>query len=634
MVKERRLKNRRYINGFDGLRTIGVLGVILYHLMPYKFTGGFLGVPIFMVVSGYLITDLLNQEWQQNQKINLLGFYKRRIKRLLPGLLSMLLITSAYITLFSRTLLYQLKSIVITNILGVYNWWQIANGQSYFERFANNESPFTHLWTLSIEAQFYLIWPFIFVFLVLFVKNQQKSATSLLVISLASAILMALLFQPGQDPSRVYYGTDTRVFSITLGAALAFIWPSNQAEIILEKSKRRLLNLLGLITLGLIIYLLITIQAQSAFVYYGGFLIFSFLVAFLVAIIVHPAAAMNRLLSNPLFDWIGKRSYGIYLYQFPVMIFFENQVTNIAQHTVLYPIIEVAIILVITELSYRLIEKPLAKMQMQVLISEIRSLIKHPRVSIKLIFNAILLLVMMIGLVGVFQSSSVTASKNPDQAKLSKKITANQKATQKRNQEIIAKSKKTDKQKTKDKPAVSRKSETVTESELASGVTEKERATAQEMPVTAIGDSVLSDASVDLQKVFPLMLVDAKVGRQAYDSAPIIQSYANKGLLSTNVLLSLGTNGAFSDKQLDEIMAIIGDKRHVFWLNTFVPTRSWQNQVNKTLDNAKKRYPNLTVIDWYDVAKKHGDWFYADQVHPNLEGNQQYVNLITKTLVK
>ena len=158
-VKQTRKRKRRYIHGFDGLRTIGVIGVILYHLRPELFSGGYLGVPIFMVVSGYLITDGLLIEFDRYRHIDFKSFFIRRFKRLYPALITVLFGTAAYITLFSQNLLHNLHMMVLTNLLYVYNWWQILNGQSYFARYANGESPFTHLWTLSIEGQYYLIWP-------------------------------------------------------------------------------------------------------------------------------------------------------------------------------------------------------------------------------------------------------------------------------------------------------------------------------------------------------------------------------------------------------------------------------------------------------------------------------------------
>ena len=150
MEKQKRLKNSRYITGFDGLRSLAVVGVIFYHLLPTSMKGGYLGVPIFFVVSGYLITDLLRQEWEQNGKINIWQFYVRRMKRLYPALVFMLVTASAYITLFQRGLLNNLRGVVVSSLLYVNNWWQINNGLSYFDRFAN-ESPFTHIWSLAVE---------------------------------------------------------------------------------------------------------------------------------------------------------------------------------------------------------------------------------------------------------------------------------------------------------------------------------------------------------------------------------------------------------------------------------------------------------------------------------------------------
>ncbi|GEA76132.1 acyltransferase [Latilactobacillus sakei] len=641
MAGKKRLNNSRYITGFDGLRAIGVIGVILYHLMPYTFTGGYLGVPIFMVVSGYLITDLLVQEWEQNHWINLKSFYLRRVKRLYPGLLTMLFATGAYITLFERQMLHNLNQIIITNILYVYNWWQIGHGQSYFDRFANNESPFTHLWTLSIEGQFYLLWPFVVVALIIGFKNKGRIARVLLGAGLVSAIWMAILYHPNADPSRLYYGTDTRMFSILVGAALAFVWPSTALKQKIIPRQRWTLDGIGLLSTITMLILMVKMNAESAFVYRGGLFIFSLLICVLVAVVAHPGSDWNRLLTNPVFNWLGKRSYGIYLYQFPVMIFFEGVFKNVAAHPVLYPVIEVAIIFGLTELSYRFIEQPLAHYPYQELGQRMRQFVKHPTLNRQsgLVFG--MAIVFLVGLVGAIQAPGQPA---PDAHKsaLAVNIQKNKKENDARNKALVEKAKAQNKQqkKAKSKAQADKEAEAAAQKHPVNqeyekyGLTQVELQKAQSMPITAIGDSVLLDAGKTLQTLFPNMLVDASVGRQLNKSTPVVDSYAQKGALSDTVLISLGTNGSFTQAQLDEFMAAIGSQRKVFWLNAYVPTRPWQNDVNQMLKGAAKKYPNLTIINWYDQARKHGDWFYDDQVHPNPVGVKEYAAIVTKALVK
>ena len=641
MTGKKRLKNSRYISGFDGLRAIGVIGVILYHLMPYTFTGGYLGVPIFMVVSGYLITDLLVQEWEQNHWINLKSFYLRRVKRLYPGLLTMLLATSAYITLFQRQLLYQLHQIVITNILYVYNWWQIGHGQSYFDRFANNESPFTHLWTLSIEGQFYLIWPFIVVALIIGVKNKGRIARILFGASLVSAIWMAVLYHPGADPSRLYYGTDTRVFSILLGAATAFLWPSTALKQKVVTQQRLLLDGIGLASVLGLLALMFNLNAENGWVYRGGMFAFSLIVCLLVAVVAHPGSDWNRILTNPIFNWLGKRSYGIYLYQFPVMIFFESYFKNIAAHPILYPVIEIGIIFGITELSYRWIEQPLARYQYRKMWQQLRQFISQPNWNRTAGVITGLTIVTLIGLVGLVQAPGQPAP-NAHKSALAVNIQKNKKANQKRKAALIAKAKQQNQTKSakKSQAELDRAAEAAAQKHPVNqefekyGLSQVVLQKAQNMNVTAIGDSVLLDASEPLQKIFPNMLVDAEVGRQLYQTTPIIKDYVQKGALSKTVLISLGTNGSFSTEQMADFMSAIGSQRQVYWLNAYVPTRPWQNDVNEMLKGAVKKYPNLTVIDWYSQASQHSDWFYQDRVHPNPTGVNEYTAIITKAMVK
>lgn len=624
---------RRYITGFDGLRTIGVIGVIMYHLNPNLFAGGYLGVPIFFCISGYLITDQLIRTNDNHQKFSLKNFYIKRLKRLYPALVLMMMTASSYIVLFQRNLLHNLHQIFITNILNVYNWWEIANGQSYFERFANNESPFTHLWTLSIEGQFYIIWPLLLMFL--FRKKVKKSSIffMLLILSLLSALSMAILFKPGIDPSRVYYGSDTRLFSILLGCALAVIWPSMRLKKDISTKDKRNLNILGAIAFIIMIWLLFVMKATSPFMYRGGMLIFSILTMILVAVVAHPAAIWNKLLSNKLFSYIGSRSYGLYLWQFPVMIFFESKFTNIADHPVLYPIIEVIIIVILADLAFRLVEKPMGSFNYRKLPEFFRGLLKA-RQSTKIV-TAFCLLITVVGTTGLVQAVN-TKAPNINNSKLAKEIKKNKKANDANNKKVIENFKKSDtepqkndnhyEQLAKDKPV-----NTYMEKY---GISQVDLQRAQDVKAIAIGDSVMVDGSNDLKKMFPNLLVDAGVSRQPIDGINVLNDYLKKGLVPNVMIVGLGTNGAVSPGQIDQIMNLAGKKRNVYWINVHVPTRPWEKAVNNALYGAMNKYNNLTVIDWNNYAKDHPDWFYSDHVHPNIKGSTYYSTFIAKAILK
>lgn len=611
---EKRLKNSRYITGFDGLRSLAVIGVILYHLLPSQMRGGFLGVPVFFVVSGYLITDLLVQEWKQNGKIRLGKFYIRRMKRLYPALVTMLIASSAYITLFQRNLLNNLRGNVVSSLLYVNNWWQIEHGLSYFDRFAG-ESPFTHIWSLAVEAQNYLFWPIIFILLMKLVKNRGKIYLTVSVAALISAIWMAILFTPGQDPTRVYYGTDTRLFSILMGSSLAFIWPSTRLKAQIPKQAKKVLNSIGLVSLVLLVTAFLFLNDGTTFLYYGGMFLISLVCVVLVAITAHPGASLNRWLTNPVFTWLGKRSYGIYLYQFPIMIFYEAKF-NVANHLVLHTIIEIVLILLITELSYRFVERPMRLFNYRVLFSKLKNWLQAPLKSKEKITLLSVLLVTLIALVGII--TAPTNQVDANQQELQKQIEANQKEAQK----------------TQTSTETTETSSEGPDMAEKYNLTNRQITKAENMPVTAFGDSVLLAGASGLKEIFPKMIIDGEVGRQVEDSPPLLQALKDKKQLEDTVLLSLGTNGSFTDEEFDQMMKVIGTKRRVFVLNVHVPTQRWQNEVNQKLSEMAEKYKNVTLIDWYDYSSSQPGWFYDDQVHPNPDGIVPYCSLIAEALLK
>ncbi|GEK28185.1 acyltransferase family protein [Furfurilactobacillus siliginis] len=624
---------RRYITGIDGLRTFAVLGVILYHLLPAALPGGFLGVPIFLGLTGYLVTDSFLNQLGKNQPLALRQFYGRRLKRLYPALVTMLVVTSAYITLFARQLLGGLRAVILTNLTYVYNWFEIGHGQSYFDRF-NGESPFTHLWTLSIEGQFYLLWPVIIWLLVRFLKKRSRIAGVLLGLAVVSAVMMGVLYHGDDSINRVYYGTDTRAFSLLLGASLAAVWPSRHLNPTLQPEGRRLLNIVGSVSMIVMFAMYWWLSGTDAGTYRGGMFIFAIFATLMIAVIVHPGASWNKWLSNPVFSWIGKRSYGIYLYQFPVMVFYELKVVNVARHSFFNALVELAIILILTELSYHFVEEPLAHTNWTAVWQTLRQPRTWQTMPVRSVTGGILAVMTLATLVGFVQApAKATAPTNS----VTKHINAASKRAAARNKKIAAQ---------KTALTASTRQEKQTNTAANKQLNDQQRKlgqqfglqpsvtlAAQHSSLTAVGDSILVDNADNLQAVFGHAYVDAKVGRQVWDAPTVIASLKKQHLLASNVLINLGTNAPLTQPQIDAVLKAIGPKHKVFWVNTMVPTKNWQNQVNALLAVNAKQRKNMYLIDWFQLSQNQPGWFGPDHVHPNPTGSVAYTKLVVNDVV-
>lgn len=640
-MNRHRMNPRRYITGFDGIRTLAVLGVIIYHLMPASLQGGYLGVPIFFVVSGYLITDILLQDILSRGHVRIWRFLGHRMRRLYPSFVTMLLGTTAYITLFQRSLLTNIRATVLTNLVYVYNWFEINHGQSYFDRF-NGESPFTHLWSLSIEGQYYLFWPLVIGILMVIFKKRSRVFWFMMIAAGISAITMAMLYDPA-NTNRVYYGTDTRMFAILLGSGLAFIWPSRELSADIANVNRVTLDILGGASLIAIIWMFFQMSGQSDFTYRGGMLLFTVLSTVLVATVAHPASHLNRVLTNPLFKYVGQRSYGIYLYQFPVMIFYETKVKNIGDHLLLNSLIEVALILIVTELSYRFIENPMRHYDYSRLLVDFKDFLRKPkfnRVTTAIVaLTTVLFVITAVGFVQ--QPSKAEANKKTE---LQKTIAANSKAADKKNaaalkrqkaaQAAAASSKKVATEKMQTKQAEAKLNSKQKQVEKEYDLKPQVVLAMANTDLTAIGDSVLLDVSSDLQDVIPGTVVQGRVGRQVTEVPGIINSLKSQGQLAHNVLLNIGTNGTITDDQAEQVVKLIGKDRQIFWVTAHVPTQSWQNQVNAQIAKTAKKYANVHVIDWHGRAQNQSGWFADDNVHPNTTGNRQLTNLIANRIAE
>jgi len=355
-------RGERYMPGLYGLRAIAVLAVIFFHLGFGWAPGGLLGVGIFFTLSGYLITDILLGQYMKRGAIHLGRFWLGRARRLLPALFLMLLIVIAWVTIFGPAQPDQFRKAVVSAIFYVNNWQQIAANVSYFARFAP-EQPLNHLWSLSVEEQFYIFWPFLLLIGLKVIRDRggnglrPKLALATLALAIVSSIEMAILYHPGFDPSRVYYGTDTRAAGLLFGAALAMVWPSRGLSKRITFQARRNLDILGCVGLLIIAIMIWRTGEFSAFLYRGGFVVLSLATVMVLMPLAHPACRLGNVVGCRPLRWIGVRSYGIYLWQTPVIVLTSPQGPH--GQSLVRDVLQVAAIFGIAALSWKFVEEPI-----------------------------------------------------------------------------------------------------------------------------------------------------------------------------------------------------------------------------------------------------------------------------------
>jgi peptidoglycan/LPS O-acetylase OafA/YrhL len=355
-------RGERYMPGLDGLRAIAVLAVIFFHLDFGWAPGGLLGVGIFFTLSGYLITDILLGQYIRRGAIHLGRFWLGRARRLLPALFVMLLIVIAWVTIFGPAQPDQFRKAVVSAIFYVNNWQQIAANVSYFARFAP-EQPLNHLWSLSVEEQFYIFWPFILLVGLKVIRDRQgnglrpRLALATLALAIASSIEMAVLYHPSLDPSRIYYGTDTRAAGLLFGAALAMVWPSRRLSKKITRQARKNLDILGCVGLLIIAFMIWRTGEFSQFLYRGGFVILSLATVMVLMPLAHPACRLGNIVGCKPLRWIGVRSYAIYLWQTPVIVITSPRGPH--GQNLLRDLLQVAAIFIIAALSWKFVEEPI-----------------------------------------------------------------------------------------------------------------------------------------------------------------------------------------------------------------------------------------------------------------------------------
>lgn len=598
--KRNRPTRQRYVSSLDGLRALCALGVIGYHMRLPWCGGGLLGVTVLFVLSGYLVTAGLMREFRTSRgTIHLGQFWLRRVTRLMPTVVTFIAVTGAVCAICNHELFTKMRPDIVPALFMVINWTKIFANESYFAA-AGNPSPLTHFWSLAIEAQYYLVFPPI-MYLVMRKRIPRKAIRiGLLVLAFASALLMALLYVPGADPSRPYYGTDTRAMSLLLGCWLAVIWPfdrmSTRKSFRLKGVRRYVPSVVGPLCIVALIAMMVLTEGYTSFSYYGGILLCSVITCGAIAGLVPDGSILARVFSFKPLEWVGKRSYAIYLWHYPILELMNplNATNGIPWWKLL---LELAIILVVSDLSYRFVEVPFRSLGKKSADddkekkadgqrrgsprdrrpAERRKLPAYlPGIAVTAVAAAIL----AVGLVVV--KPVTAAGDNPEEKRVM--------------------------QASLKKP-------------LQDGVYD----------VVLIGDSVSLGANEQLNEKFPHGLMDTKGSRQAPEALSALQEYVEKGVVGDDVVWSIGTNGVLDEELMNSLIDTVGKNRTLWLVNIRTPNAKDVDN-NALIDEYVKKYDNVKLIDWLGASKGHDDWFGDDGIHLTWAGRDAYANLVVDTM--
>ncbi|MNO57205.1 O-acetyltransferase OatA [compost metagenome] len=649
---------RRYVPGIDGLRALSVLAVIAYHLNLNWAEGGLLGVGIFFVISGYLITDQIITQWEKHRRLNFPDFLARRVRRLLPAMIVMLFVVALWLLIIEPSRLVGLKGDFISSLFYLNNWWLIFHNVSYFESFGP-PSPIGHLWSLSIEGQFYMLWPIVLIIVMKIARRRGKLIAWIMACAAVSALAMALIYVPGTDPSRVYYGTDTRVFALLIGAALAVAWPSQKLNDKVSEPARRVLDLVGGLGLILLLVLFNQVNEFDDLLYRGGFLVISLIAAVVIAVLAHPASRLGSIVGCKPLRWIGVRSYSLYIWHFPVIILSSPNV-NTEETSMLRIIIQVAVSFLLAALSYKYVEEPIRRGSLK---ETWKNISVKRRGGLRPGFLMAIIAVILIPIAckgyllnaGSDTATIESADLQYEQQQLQQREQQQQKqqpdlgikddsaahttidknVTDEPSQPAIATATtEPEVKKTDPKTGTIHSEAAKPESKVATSVPEKKPVTEKSQAgndVTAIGDSVILDVAPYLSEKLPGIVIEGKIGRQMRKAQEVVDQLRAQGRLGNKVIIELGTNGAFSSKQLRSLLDSLSDAEQILLVNTRVP-RKWENNVNRNIAKVSSEYSNTTVVDWYSASEGKDNYFYPDGVHLKPEGSKFYVSLLVKSL--
>jgi peptidoglycan/LPS O-acetylase OafA/YrhL len=623
-----------YLPSIDGLRALAIAAVLLYHADVPWMPGGFIGVEVFLAISGFLITSLLAREFRRHGSVDITDFWARRARRLLPAMWAIIFSVTLYAAYFLPEELASLRGDAIAALGYAANWVLIFDHKSYFES-AGRPSLLKHFWSLAIEQQFYLLWPGVYSMFVARIPR-AVSVALLIAAAAASAAWMGVLFNPDVDPSRLYFGTDTRASGLLLGAALALLQPV-AASASRSRLVSQVLEFAGIVSLGALIAACFVIDEYDPPLYLGGFFVVAGLTVIVIAAATAPESAFvgHVLRLSPL-RWLGVRSYSLYLWHFPIFMITRPDL-DLPFGGFPSLVLRVALALVFSELSYRYIEQPVRDGALGRLWAYMTQ--DHGPLRWMLAGAWALSIAALCIEVGAAKPPTVEPSSDDVYVAKPKPLDAPEgfeepalaslgvssekgslgAALPSHSQRPIVAAKGS-------KPESARASQEAVQLASVAPLPNPNPGMRQTR-VFALGDSVMLGAARHLRSPGAQIRIDAVVGRQASAAINVLEQLKDSGEKPEVVVIHIGNNGTFREPQFEEMMKLLKNVPRVVFVNTKVPRR-WQDPNNAVLAAGAQKHARVTLVDWLSFSQGHPEWFRSDGYHLQPDGAAAYAALL------
>jgi len=576
----------KHISSIDGLRAIAVTAVVLYHLGISWIPGGFLGVDLFFVISGYVITRLILDSINQSSALDLRAFYAARLRRIYPGFLFMVICTIIFIGVWAPEAIKRFLTDLPYALTGSINWLLVARHQDYFET-VGRPPLLQHTWSLAVELQFYLIWPIILLTVLKYFGKKNIARIALIIAMVSGTTLFFVSLQldqsNAQQISHIYFGTDTHSLGLFLGSALAVSWIPQNLSADIEKRAQDVIDGIGVVGLLGLISTFLFIDENNASLYRIAFPLAGIFGCLVLISLVHPASRFAPIISTAPFRWIGQRSYGIYIWHWVIFQVTRPSVDLSGQTWALY-LARVLLVLALADISLRWVEIPFR----QGLVQDWFRGMKYRSAKVQL-RQKISVISSIIVVLAITSSISVQAINKADEV-------ANQ-VLQQSSQEQQA------------------------QEDLGSTT-----------GLWVTGDSVILGIRSKLEAKEHISLINARVGRQAPELLAVMR-VDQRSVPASPVVFNLGNNNALSEATVVEIFEIVKNQPQVIVVNTAVP-RAWKDSNNAIISRVASRYSNVKVVDWDRISKGRPELFARDGVHLSPAGSDVYVDLVVSELVK